>query len=367
MATPWLELIRKRVEGDCDDPCWEQYYTGIDRLLRKVYRYRYGNVTIPSEKPVPLDAEACDLPPRRGNYNFSNGILRVDFDAFADRCWKTMEERERKVLSRELPGDTDCERYLFRVFSRLLQGMVDDLTPFFASRRRQVNNILGQIAYPMTYGKNRCYLLKESSSKGPASRGTLFAVSRNIIAPAPRFPKNPDSPRGPTVPKEAMREYLMKLLAAAGGMVVYSDLLDLIKLVYGLTPPWCVDPGQHESSDEEDGPDDIGLIDILAASRGDIIPTAEIVAMARDFHGRLSEEDRNFFYWRSCREEGVEEIAGRFGCSAATVSGRMRAIIFKLRNYLSGEDISPRICDQEESIAVFAVLQHLVAAEKEAP
>jgi hypothetical protein len=50
-----------------------------------------------------------------------------------------------------------------------------------------------------------------------------------------------------------------------------------------------------------------------------------------------------------------------------TVSGKMKAMIVDLTNYLAGEDGSPGFFDQKEFKVVFAVLQHLMATEKEVP
>ena len=366
MATPWLALIRQRGEGTCDDPCWDRYYAGIDRLSRKVYRSRYGKVAIPSTTSIWEGEGASNY--QRGNYNFSNGLLRVDFDHFSLRCWEILEEIERQILYRGLSGDSDCERYLFSCFSHLLQEMIDGLAPFFKGRRKQVGKVLGEIADAVTYGEERCYRLKTMSSQIPASRDTLFEAASRISAPAPRFPENPDSDRGPTVPFEAMRDYLQQLYTEVGGTIVYTDLLDLIKLVYGLTPPRQIDPTYYENrGDGEGAVDDLLLIDELTAGESNTLPTALTVAMAREFHGRLSDRDLAIFYWRRCKGLGVVKTAKMLGCSVGTVSDTLKTIFSKIQGYLFDQNVAAGYGDVEELNAVVAVLEHLVAAQKEAP
>lgn len=369
MATSWLKLIRQRVQGTCDDSCWEQYYAGIDRLVSKVYRYRYGNISASSASHR-RQASGSDPKTERGNYNFNNGVLRVDLDSFTLCCWEKLvaDGVERQILLSNVNSDSECEVYLFSAFSHLLQEMIEDLLPFFSSRRKQVSRALKQIADAVTCGRARCHRLKGMKSGAPASRRVLFDAAAKLPAPAPHFPRNPDATRGPMVPFDEMRDYLVRLFTAVGGTVAYTDLLDLIKLVYGLTPPQQVSPSHFSGYGEgEESIDDLMLIDMLTAGQSNVMPTVENFVMARDFFSKLSDWDCDIFYLRHCKGLGVEKTAEQLGCSTGTVSGAMKSIYSKLRLYLFENEVAPCFGEVEELNAVVAILEHLVAAKKEAP
>lgn len=333
------------------------YVAAVDRVIFNVYIKRY---------PWIMDYS-------------TDGTLVIVFYDFQQACWKRLEDKGllQEIYDLDFVNDNALKAYLFNTFNNILKKMIYDLTPLLETRKKQMHGILSQICVDVKTAdpRNRYWRLKDLPPETtPADLDTLNQTAGGIHAPIPRYPKKIDSERGPSIPWEEMKNYLVKILNHCGGAVKRDALIAFIKTVFGIETMTREVPGNLTSmEDDEPRASWDELIAGRTTSQGNLIDaTCEHYAMALEIYKNLTAEMKEIVFCREIKEATTQETASRLGMSTGKVSGLEKEIRRIRLNYFSpdGSDddnpdnpFDPAVYDEID--CVNQLMRELVLNEKE--
>ena len=365
MPLELIDVIRGIGSNWFDEDCKIILFSALHNTMVKVYNERYGYIWHP-EKPnikrkkvEEKDAKIIE----QGQYNFTDGTLRVDPESFEVRCWGEIIEKGfiKKLNDKGFDTNKKAINFIFTSFNHILQQMIDDLTPYFTARKKQVADILNKSCIHMVYKGMTCWKLNEFKDKDmqPASRSELQFAARFLSPPPLQYPKNLDSKRGPSVSREKMKDYLLNVIQKAGGMLTRKDILELIKIQYHLTPVGRVFPSPALEAGSGQGISQEEQMSNLHYYMDEYDLGQDHYVLAKEMFDAMDEHMKNVYYHNHINGCTVEETAEKLACATGTITNTNKAI-----NRLVGKHLFDS-ATQAELEGVIGLLSQLLMNEKE--
>jgi RNA polymerase sigma factor (sigma-70 family) len=312
-----LEIVQQRVPGKPHPtPGFNAYYVQqIDRIIRNVYKRRFGSL-----KPLISTA--------------------VDFEIFANHCWDKLEdEGGLKLLQlKTFNGDEHLRRYIIIYFQRILQNLIYQQAPGLETRVRQIRNLLKEFCVVKKINKKRFWYAKTWNGGTHADLSTddmntdlelikLKATLDRLHPPDAIYPRQADSKYGIEIPENQMKVYLEKLFHEAGNIISENALISLIAGYY-LTKPSEVEQKQidTDSSASNEEPADETEEDIFSAIISDGFLFVAMRNAVRSFFGLLTDRQKTIF--KLIYADGLRQTdaAKKLGVSNATISNDEKRI-----------------------------------------
>jgi len=353
MSRKLIELLNKMCSENFNDNDVEAYIKSIDNFIVWVYNRRYNNIWKPSKSDIGNYKIG-----ERGHYNYRDGRIRVDPNTFQELCWDELHNANllNKICDKTFPNDRALVRFIYNSFQNILQKLIDDLSPWLETRKKQVHSLLKTFCLDIKIKGVRCWKLKVYGDRilKPANPEQLQKAGTLLQVPKLRFPRNPDSGRGPSVSATEMRDYLEKLLKSIGGMVARNDLIEFIKFQYGLKSIRQVDISTLSSP----------------AQGFDLRP--DHYAMARQIYEKMPTDTKDVYYCRRIKGLTGKKTAARLAIATGTVSNKEKEIDSMFYNYFFVEQdfekmpvVSADRSSNEEVEAVKQLVSTLILEERE--
>lgn len=275
----------------------------------------------------------------------------LDPESFANACWTKLEDENLvyKLADISFENDPHLRRYARKVFENLLREMVEELSPGFRTRKKQVERVFKQQCLSMCREMCGCWKLCEFRDKpcAPAGMDRLREAAASLPAPEMKPSRNPEA-RGPSMKDKEMAHYLTTLLRSVGGMARHEDILSLITRQFNLYSIRI----EHLPPDEAE-----------SRLKMDIFLSPDHDLMARELFENMTSDMKDVHFYRIVKGMTIQETAKNMGVSAGTVFNREKAYREFLSRYCTGsEDTTP-----EEMEAVIELLSGYVITIKDSP
>jgi hypothetical protein len=341
MATELINILTRRQDESWSEKDRLVFFKTLDRVIKKVWTRRWGSL-----QPADVIKEAgFSKPPERFN--------SLDFEAFRNDCWEMIVNGQMKrwlEVSR-FKTDKDAINYAYMVFWNFLKNKIDDSMPFWEGRKKQVFGILSNSASfrKTVTGSKTYWMLTENKTNRPASpeqlnRAVAAAGTLNI-----RYPRDPESKRGPTVTVKDMTTYLQRLFFALDGMVAEADLMEAVKYACGIVPVLT-----EGLPSQEDGDEALEIFDNNISQKafkaGRISCSGhDHGLMARDIFNGLTTEMKIVYDLYRLKELKLVAVAKKMNCSIGKVSELNSKITRHILEYFcqDGADYFPGTLEME--------------------
>lgn len=326
-----IGLINDKCSGKPYDV--KKYVTTMDKIMGEAYNSRHIN-------------------PRS---------FQDDLEGFRNLCWEKLEDNNLayKFADMSFENDIHLIRYIRKAFGNILRDRIDELSPGFRTRMKQVNKVLSPHCLNTCKDLCKCWKLKEFRriALKPADLGQLQDASCSVSLPKLRIPKMPDSKRGPSIKDKEMELYLISLLKEAGGMTTRNDLLSFIRIEYGLFPIKQVIPSirDDESGRDKDSIED--QITRLTIRSGSILMGADHALMARELFDGMAPEMKDIHYHRIIKGKKIKETAHEMKKSVGTIHNIEKTYQEYVHNYFNNSGNRPI---PEEAAAIIDIVSSLI-------
>ena len=301
------------------------------------------------------------------------GVLDPEDEAhfwhFRERCWAMLEDGEdcvmEKLRSRSFLNDRCFFGFVARCMENLLFDYIREITPGLKTRVEQIGRVLKPVCRAREISGRKCWALGKAgdAAERPAGFERVEEAARGLALPEVRYPK-PGAKRGSSVKDDEMAEYLTEIVRRAGGLVLKSDIVELVRRKFSIVRPCRVYPvAGRESGDGSDMTEE----DLLASLQWRNLPLARVgaehVSAARRIFDGLSPESRVLFHRLFVFEIDVAEIASEMKVSAGTVYYKRQKLYDELKTGLEGACAG---FGPDERKAAVRILRQMIAEEVEA-
>lgn len=362
MSKELIEIIANRMSGKPYDI--NKYISAVDKIIQGVYINRYRYIVYPKkmhDKPGRVDSEKV---PMTLEFDTANGFSVVNFETFQNVCWDELEEKN--LLSRlgtlTFNNDGSLCRHIQITFENILQKMIFDLEPGFETRKKQVHRVLKACCIEVRDNNRRYWKLNdlELSDPEPASLEKLLLLSQSFATPKIRIPK-PGSKFGPSIKDIDMREYLLNILKAAGGMAAYNDILSLVKERLGIKTinEISITFQQGSENKKEDNAEGRKITRLVFNEKASLLGP-DYILMANEIVQCMDAELKTIYHKRYIQEKTLEAIAKDMHSDTTSIFNKIEEMKEYLRNYFKTTEKPAYI---EEQRAVLEVVSSLIEKE----
>lgn len=325
------EIFERRANKKFENDDSERYVKAIDKIIHKVYNDRYDKIWKKMDYNKNNNSGIFQKKFERGDFRFSDGRLRIDPYVFQEKCWMELEDKnliQKNMAKTSFINDAALVSYIHTIFKNILQNMIDGLSPWFDSRKKQVGTILNENCDKVKIAKNIYYELKSVPNDKipePADIGKIQEAATLLNPPPMQFSKKLYSEKGPSVSKKEMKKYLLNIMENAGGMIIYKDLLKFIKKIYGYTEIKQAESSiSYNKNMEENEQSEDNVISNLLFHENHFEPTADHLLMADDIVDKLTPEIKQLIYYWKIKELKGNKIAANMNVSTVQTIWRIK-------------------------------------------
>jgi hypothetical protein len=362
MPSELLKIISDRLHGMPYDI--DKYVDAIDGIIVRVYKNRYRGIS--GAKNVGEKLGGPDSKKLSGSTGFAAiaDFSAVNFETFQNVCWDELEENNlfSKLASLTFNDDAHLYKHIQVAFENILEKMIFDLTPGFETRKKQVYRVLKTCCNEIRENNRRHWKLKgvEFTDAEPASLRELLLISQSFSTPKIHISRA-GSKYGPSIKDIDMKEYLLNILNAAGGMAAYNDILSLVKERLGIkTMKETLVTFQGRGENESEGNTEEKIISRLAINKKEPLLGSDHLLMAQEIVQRMDFKLKSIFYKRYIEEKKIKDIAKNMDCNTTSVFNKIEELKEYLKNYFRS---SGKQASSEEQRAVVQVVCSLIEKE----
>ncbi len=329
MSTVLIDLLSGREVAEAQAVA---AFQDLDAIIEKVYKALYGSL-----EPTFMSV--------------------VDFDHFSSRCFGLLD-----IHVDAFPNDEELKSYVWVAFENLLSELAKALTPGLATRQKQVQRVLKQTCASVSTSNRWYWQLKSKPDAKPVpgtdqdERERLEACAKRLHCPEPRYTLHADAARQPAYSDKEVQQFLVDLIASAGGMVSKNGLLNVVKDSFGLTAT-IIEPITRADGDEYAG----GRSAEWESDNADFMSMDALTA-AKQLIDVLTPDQREILYRQHINGMKPAQIQAELGFSQAKISNINKKIQESYRQHL---DPIATGFSEDEIIAVVNQVYRLIVSEKE--
>ena len=265
----------------------------------------------------------------------------VPYEDFFSTCWVEMQQ---KLYGKNFGEDDALKRYLYTVFYNTLEQMIYDLTPGLQTRVKQLKLILPEICKEV---KDKEWRLKKDfraedldektahldNSVPPTAQFLFHSDAVNIPLPEIKQPKE-DSEYGPAIKVEDMRQYLVELFNAAGGVIRENQLIEFVKRQFSIHSSHSMKRQLYKNGEDERQ----DQIEKLPATE-QILPSQAYVDIAKEILSGMNARQKHIFRLNVMNEVSQSDVAKTLNISNGTVSGELKNIQKQIGKFLNSKSM----------------------------
>lgn len=363
MPRQLIELIEDKISGRPYN--LEKYVRIIDNVAVRVYKSRYREIGIEVDRKLSHPEEVIRNQTEQAEFKLRDGTLLVNFEIFRNLCWDRLETPEFQGFLSDFsaPDDGFLISYISKSFEHLLQRKIDELTPGFETRKKQIGRVLKPECLKSCRTLCQCWKLKRHKgiSLKPATEQQLRDTALTKELPQLQFPK-PGSKYGPRIKDNEMRQYLADVLQKAGGMTTKNNMISFIAGQYDFKTIKELIPTPEGENDNEfpSGPGS-GYIAKTALYKEYVFVSYDQMIMARELIKSMNQEEKEIVYLRFVKEKKFKEISDKMGYSTASAHNAVSNIVAHFQRYFTS---GPNPATFEEGEAVIGLVCGLIAEER---
>ncbi|MBF0412893.1 MAG: sigma-70 family RNA polymerase sigma factor [Desulfamplus sp.] len=309
-------------------------------------------------------------------------IMNVDSiiteDDFLNLCWDIVEgsdDNEHRLIDKlqsklqdiDFPDDNRLKSYLRKTFERLFLDKIYGIFPDFQTRIKQVSRVMKPLCIK-TKGK-------ESSSKGDVwqlkdyddavnipTLAQLKEYTSKIAMPDITYPKSEDGQRGASIKDNDMKNYMVEIFRAAGGVIYKKDIDSLISHLFCMEQ---ISSSKSDISNQSDGDNEkANQEDSFNApfSTDTVMPPCCYIIMAEQCINTMDEQMKEILYYIYVKELDQGVVAKKIGKSESSVTKIKQKVEKHIGKYIQND--SSEFSYQEGKI-IFKLIIELIIEKRQ--